>query len=180
MKNIALAMLVLMPGMSLAADQSPYVGEELRSIKSLTSQEVESLRSGGGMGFAKLAELNHYPGPKHVLELADELNLTPSQIFETEALFEEMRISAVVLGEELLAAEMALDQEFSRGAISPEALESALLSIGKLRAQLRYVHLEAHLRQRRLLTTEQIAKYDETRGYRGAAYDHLDHQKNHN
>jgi hypothetical protein len=180
MKNIVLAVLALMSGMSLAADQSPYVGEELRSIKSLTSQEIESLRSGGGMGFAKLAELNHYPGPKHVLELADDLDLTLSQVSETEALFEEMRLSAVVLGEELLEAEMALDQDFSRRAISPQSLESALLSIGRIRAQLRYVHLEAHLRQQRLLTTEQIAKYDETRGYRGAAHDHLEHPNSHN
>jgi len=98
------------------------------------------------MGFAKLAELNHYPGPKHVLELAVDLGLTRSQVSETEALFEKMRLNAVVLGEELLEAEMALDQDFSQGAISPESLESALLSIGRIRAQLRYVHLEAHLR----------------------------------
>ena len=132
------------------------------------------------MGFAKLAELNHYPGPKHVLELANDLDLTPSQVSETEALFEEMRTSAVVLGEDLLAAEMELDQDFSRGTISAESLESALWSIGRIRAQLRYVHLEAHLRQRRLLTTEQIAKYDETRGYKGVAHDHLEHPKGHN
>ena len=91
-----------------------------------------------------------------------------------------MRASAVALGEELLAAEMELDQEFSLGTISAESLESALLSIGRIRAQLRYVHLEAHLRQRRLLTPEQIAKYDETRGYKGVAHDHLEHPKSHN
>jgi hypothetical protein len=180
MKNMVLAVLALMSGMSLAADQSPYAGEELRSIKSMSSEEIESLLSGGGMGFAKLAELNHYPGPKHVLELVDDLDLTPSQVSETEALFEEMRSSAVLLGEELLEAEMALDRDFSQGAINPESLESALLNLGKIRAQLRYVHLEAHLRQKRLLTTEQIAKYDETRGYRGMAHDHSEHPRDHN
>jgi hypothetical protein len=180
MKNILLPVLVLMFGMSLAADQSPYVGEELRSIKSLTSQEIESLESGGGMGFAKLAELNHYPGPKHVLELAGDLDLTPSQLVETQALFEEMRLKAVALGKELLAAESALDQDFSGGTISPQSLESALLAIGKIRAQLRYVHLEAHLRQQRLLTGEQIAVYDETRGYRGTVHEHTEHRESHN
>ena len=180
MKNTLLAMLALISGMSLAADQSPYAGEELRSIKSMSSQEIEYLLSGGGMRFAKLAELNHYPGPKHVLELADDLDLTPSQVSETEALFEEMRSGAVVLGKELLRAEMALDKDFSQGAISPESLESALLNLGKIRAQLRYVHLEAHIRQKHLLTTEQIARYDETRGYRGASHDHSEHPKGHN
>lgn len=179
MKNTILAVLVLMSGISVATDQSPYAGEELRSVKSMSSQEIDSLLSGGGMGFAKLAELNHYPGPKHVLELAADLDLTPSQLSETEALYEEMRSSAVVLGEELLDAEMALDEDFSQGAINTESLESALLNLGKIRARLRFVHLEAHLRQKHLLTTEQIAKYDEIRGYRGAAHDHSKHSKDH-
>ena len=177
MKTIALAALALMFGISHAADRSPYEGEELRSIKSLTSQEIKSLQSGGGMGFAKLAELNHYPGPKHVLELADDLDLTTSQVAETNALFEEMQLNAIGLGKELLEAEMALDQDFSKGAVSAETLEGALLRIGEIRAQLRYVHLEAHIRQQRLLTTDQISKYDESRGYRGAAHDHLMHTK---
>ena len=180
MRKFILPVLALMSGISLAVDQSPYAGEELRSLKSLSSQEIESLRSGQGMRFAKLAELNHYPGPKHVLELADDLDLTPFQVVETEVFFEEMRLNAVVLGEELLDAEMGLDRDFERGAISPGLLESALLKIGRIRAQLRYVHLEAHLRQQRLLTAEQIAKYDEIRGYRGAAHDHIRHPNSHN
>ena len=104
MRIIVLPVLALISGISLANEQSPYAGEELRPLKSFSSQEIESLRSGQGMGFAKLAELNHYPGPKHVLELADDLELTPFQVAETEALFEEMRINAVALGEELLEA----------------------------------------------------------------------------
>jgi hypothetical protein len=127
------------------------------------------------MGFAKPAELNHYPGPKHVLELVDDLDLTPSQVSETEVLFEEMRSSAVVLGKDLLEAELALDKDFSQGTINAESLRTALLNAGKIRAQLRYIHLEAHLRQKRLLTTDQIAKYDEIRGYRGATHDSQGH-----
>lgn len=179
MKMIIFAVLTLIMSVSLTADQSPYEGEELRPIKSLSSQEIESLKSGQGMGFAKLAELNHYPGPKHVLELADDLELTLSQAAETKALFEEMRISAVALGEELVEAEMALDRDFARGTISAEILESALLHIGGIRTQLRYVHLEAHLGQQSLLTAEQIAKYDEIRGYLGTAHEHQGHSKSH-
>ena len=180
MKKELLALLALVSGISLAADLSPYAGEELRSLKSISAQEIESLRSGGGMGFAKLAELNHYPGPKHVLELAAELGLTPSQVSETEALFEEMRSMAVVLGEDLIDAETALDGKFSQGAISANSLQSALLDIGRIRAQLRFVHLEAHLRQKQILTPEQVANYDETRGYLGEARDHAGHSEGHN
>jgi hypothetical protein len=165
MNKIALLFLCATPCLSVATDQSPYAGEELRSIKSLSEQEIESLQVGNGMGFAKLAELNHYPGPKHVLELADHLVLSPSQSASTQSLFDEMQRKAVSLGKQLLHAELRLDREFGKGSISPQMLKSALLEIGELRAQLRYVHLEAHLRQRQLLSPEQISKYDAVRGY---------------
>ena len=42
----------------LVAEESTYAEEELPSLKLLTSHEIESLRFGGGMGFAKVAELN--------------------------------------------------------------------------------------------------------------------------
>ena len=180
MQKEFLAILALVSGISLAADQSPYAGQELRALKSMSAQEIESLRSGGGMGFAKLAELNHYPGPKHVLDLAADLGLTQSQISDTEALFEEMQSMAVVLGEQLIDAEMALDGAFSQGAISANSLQSALLDIGRIRAQLRFVHLGAHLRQKQILTPEQVTIYDETRGYLGEAGDHAGHSEGHN
>lgn len=180
MKGISLLILALLSGVILAAEQSPYAGEEVRSIKSLSAEEVEALKSGAGMGFAKLAELNHYPGPKHVLDLANDLDLTPSQLAETKALFVEMQLNAVALGEKLLEAEMDLDRQFERGTVSPESLDSALSEVGRMRAHLRYVHLEAHLRQQRLLTAKQIVKYDEVRGYRDAAQDHNQHSRGHN
>jgi len=105
--------------------------------------------------------------------------LTPSQLTESQELFVEMQRSAVALGEKLLEAEMDLDLEFEQGTITPESLNSALSEIGRLRAQLRYVHLEAHLRQRHLLSANQIAKYDEVRGYRDPGHDHKNHSKNH-
>lgn len=165
---------------SFAADPSQYIGEESRAIKSLSAQEVDSLRRGDGMGFAKLAELNHYPGPKHVLDVSDELGLSPTQIVETEFLFEQMQSNAVALGEELIAAESRLGQDFADKSVTPQTLEAALLKIGNLRARLRYVHLEAHLRQAQLLSADQIARYDSLRGYQDAAQDHSHHAGSHN
>lgn len=179
MNGISLLIVALLSGAALAVDQSPYAGQEIRSIKSLSADEVEALRSGRGMGFAKLAELNHYPGPRHVLDLADDLELTPSQLAESQEVFVEMQRSAVALGEELLDAEMNLNREFEHGTITPESLKSTLSEIGKIRAHLRYVHLEAHLRQRNLLSAKQIEKYDEVRGYGNPAHDHNHHSINH-
>ena len=169
MNKLAAICVILIPCISFASDQSPYAGENLRSIKSLSEQEIESLSAGNGMGFAKLAELNHYPGPKHVLEVSDELELSPLQIAETRSLYEQMHKNAVTLGNRLLAAESQLDREFENARVSAETLETALLEIGRIRAQLRFVHLEAHLRQKQLLSPKQISKYDAVRGYHGAA-----------
>jgi len=179
MKVIVLLISAFVLAPTHASELSPYSGEELRFIKSLSPKEIESLRAGEGMGFAKLAELNRYPGPKHVLELADRLELSPSQLNKSEALFEDMRSKAVALGEELLEAEKGLDYDFEKGAITAGSLKSALTVSGRIRTQLRYVHLEAQLRQKHLLTTEQIAKYGEIRGYRHAEHDHQGHPKSH-
>ncbi|MGB1816363.1 MAG: hypothetical protein ACPHJ3_13480, partial [Rubripirellula sp.] len=48
---------------------------ETRVIKSLSSSDIDGLLSGAGMGYAMAAELNRFPGPKHVLELADEMGI---------------------------------------------------------------------------------------------------------
>jgi hypothetical protein len=176
-KYIASLFLIVFPYILLASETSPYVGEELRPIKSLSESEIQSLRNGDGMGFAKVAELNHFPGPKHVLEISEELRLSSSQRAATEILFEEMRRNAVALGEQLVLAESRLDREFENGTINTEALKMALLEIGKLQAQLRFVHLEAHLRQNRLLSPDQVLMYDTVRGYTGALHNHQEHSK---
>lgn len=175
MKYIASLILIGCPLLALATEPSPYMGEELRSIKSLSVHEVQSLLRGDGMGLAKAAELNHFPGPKHVLEVADELELSPSQRAETEALFDEMRRNAKALGEKLVLAESRLDREFETGSVNAKSLDTALSEIGKLRARLRFIHLEAHLQQKRILSPHQVKKYDTVRGYDRSSHDHRKH-----
>lgn len=77
------------------SQSSPYVGQELRDIKALAAQEISDYLSGKGMGLAKAAELNGYPGPAHVLDLATQLNLTTDQTIKTEALFKRMQARAI-------------------------------------------------------------------------------------
>ncbi len=166
MKKIALLMLSLLVATPAVATESPYAGEEERAIKSLSSKEVAALRAGKGMGFARLAELNGYPGPRHVLDLADELELTAAQRADSEAIFREMKAAAVTLGEALIRAESELDQAFANDAIDQAALEAGLLEIGDMRARLRLVHMAAHLKQAELLSDAQITAYSSLRGYR--------------
>jgi len=78
------------------------------------------------MGLAKAAELNGYPGPAHVLELAAQLDLTPAQKIKTEVLFKKMQARAIPLGKELVEEERALDRLFASRAVNSESLGQAL------------------------------------------------------
>jgi hypothetical protein len=89
-----------------------YAGEETREIKSLSQSEIADLLSGRGMGLARAAELNGYPGPMHVLELASQLKLSGSQEAKTREVFSRMQASAKELGAQLVDAERSLDLLF--------------------------------------------------------------------
>lgn len=164
---------------SLAAEQSPYVGLEDREIKSLSPEQIEQYRSGEGMGLAMPAELNDYPGPKHVLELAADLELSAEQRTAVQAAFDAMHAEAVRLGEQVVERERRLDALFAGGAVTAEALRADLDEIGRLQAELRYVHLAAHLETRRILDEEQVERYGRLRGYGDGGHAHGQHGHGH-
>ena len=145
--------------------ESPYAGMEGSEIPALTVQELEDLRSGAGMGFAKAAELNHYPGPRHVLEMGEALRLTDDQRMEIEGIHAGMKARAIELGEAIIEAERALDARFEHGHIDDEALASATMEIAILYGRLRHTHLRAHLATTDVLGKGQVAEYDRLRGY---------------
>jgi Spy/CpxP family protein refolding chaperone len=133
------------------------------------------------MGLALPAELNGYPGPRHVLDLADALDLTAGQRAQTQRLFEAMQAQAIVLGKQLLAAEAALDELFATGQASDVAVEIAALEIGRAQGALRGHHLRYHVAMREVLSSHQIMRYQQLRGYaaddahgRGGHGDHRD------
>lgn len=150
-----------------AADEtpSPYAGQESCEIKSLSERQLTGYREGQGMGYAKAAELNHYPGPRHVLDLADRLDLDTDQAERVEAIFEEMNSSAVSLGKEIVSQEAELNSLFAAGSIDVKTLGTLLSQIAELEGRLRFVHLAAHLKTRAVLSDRQVQQYDTLRGY---------------
>lgn len=150
---------------ALASEASPYAGQEAREIKALSASEITGLLSGKGMGYAKAAELNGYPGPAHVLDLAEELGISTEQRNATQAIFDQMETSAKERGADLVSAERALDEMFKSKAIDESSLSELVTKIGRFQSQLRAVHLKAHLEQRRLLNERQVTEYTMLRGY---------------
>jgi Spy/CpxP family protein refolding chaperone len=166
MRNWVAVVVLLMVPCTLQAQEVPeHAGHHEAGSASLAEAEVAGLLSGAGMGQALAAELNGYPGPKHVVELASELELSPEQLTAAQHLEQETQAKSKALGREIVDLERALDGAFASGAIDEERLSKMVDEIGRLRAALRLNHLSAHLKMADMLSTEQRQRYSELRGY---------------
>lgn len=150
----------------------PYAGQDQRQIASLSAEDIATLEKGEGWSLAKPAELNGYPGPAHVLEFAEELNLEPQQKERIEASFQAMKAKAVDLGKALIEAEAALDKAFKSGSVTSDILSKHLQLAGNIRSSLRAAHLYAHMEITPILTQHQRQRYAELRGYAGGHHVH--------
>lgn len=133
--------------------------------------EQEALESGQGIGMAMVADRNGYPGPRHILDTKEKLQLSPDQERKVQALFESMHARAVVLGNEVLAKEAELERLLSGGDPDEAGVRRLLAESAALRAELRWVHFSAHLEARGILTPEQLHLYHAAR-YGPAAHAH--------
>jgi Spy/CpxP family protein refolding chaperone len=160
MVSIVLA-LVLSIGASRASQHvHPQASPaDATATSALSAEAVKQLLDGDGMGLARPAETNGYPGPKHLLDRSSELSLTTEQQKQIAAIRQQVLEQARPLGSQIVAAERALDAAFKAGTLTEEQLRSQLEAIAALQAQLRLVHLRAHLLTKPLLTPEQARKY---------------------
>lgn len=111
------------------------------------------------------AELNGYPGPLHVLELAPKIKLSDDQVALTKKLYSEMQAEAKAAGEKVIEAERELDSLFAHKKASAETVAVAVSRAANEQGKLREIHLRYHLRMIDALTPEQIASYNKLRGY---------------
>jgi Spy/CpxP family protein refolding chaperone len=133
--------------------------------KTLSADEIQGLLNGEGMGMAKAAELNHYPGPRHVLDLASQLQPSEFQRSKAQEIYDRMHDEAVRLGKAILHKEEELDNIFKKAEVDSNKLKTLVMETARLRGELRLVHLFAHLEMKRVLSRGQIEKYDELQGY---------------
>lgn len=136
-----------------------------REIKALSEQQIEGLRGGKGMAMAMPAELNGYPGPLHVLELASQLGLTAQQQAQTKELYTQMLDAAKAQGEQVIEAERALNALFAQKKATAESVASAVSHAAMAQGKLRETHLRYHLSMMDVLSPEQVATYHSLRGY---------------
>ena len=160
---------LLLTSAAAANAQTPYAGMQARPIKALSEHQVADLGAGRGMGLALAAELNGYPGPSHLLELADKLNLSTDQRAAIQRLFDSMKAEAIPLGSKLIEQESDLDKEFASHTVTPESLKASTGAVAATQGALRETHLKYHLSTAALLNSGQMQRYTELRGYGGQA-----------
>ena len=165
MRRLIAPVILAVMAVSPAVADARYAGLQQRPIKALSAAQIDDLRAGRGMGMALAAELNAYPGPRHVLDLSDKLGLSAAQRERVSRLFDEMARRAKALGGQILEAERELDRLFAERRAGDAELRSMTAEIARLNGDLRYVHLGYHLSVRGLLSDCQIAQYSALCGY---------------
>jgi len=164
MKIVAIVLALSLASMAFA-ESSPSAGRENRPLKSLSSGEEAALLNGEGRGLAKSAELNGYPGPRHVLDLEQKLELSVDQVKKINSIYQRMHEDATRLGRDLVDRETALEQMFASQDADSDKLMALSAEIGSLNGRLRATHLLAHLETRAVMTDAQIQQYKQLRGY---------------
>ena len=170
---------LLLPAQNL---KMSHAGQQVGEVRSLSTDEIQGLLNGEGMGTARAAELNHYPGPRHVLDFDSQLQLSEVQRSKTQEIYGRMHDEAVRLGKTILHKEEELDNIFKKAEVDSNKLKTLVMEIAQLRGELRLVHLLAHLEMKRVLSREQIKKYDELQGYgthEGPMFDKYHHHESH-
>ena len=127
-------------------------------LSGVSEQEKEMLLKGGGLGAGMIAMTNGYPGPKHVLEMGDELELTAAQRESIGTIYGKVKAESVKLGTELVEKDEALAALFTSGSVSTKDVEKRSREIGELQGRLRAAHLNAHVQTHAELTPAQLAK----------------------
>jgi len=161
---VASALVAVALGAAAVWASSPHGGHDgHRSARRCAAEFDQVVGSGRGFGMAFVADQQGYPGPMHVLELADRLGLTAEQERRARELMDAMFTASRPRSAALLDAERRLRALFASGAADEESVRVAVAEVERARAELRMVHLRAHLAARDLLTAEQRSAYHEAR-----------------
>ncbi|MFG0274816.1 MAG: hypothetical protein ACF8QF_07155 [Phycisphaerales bacterium] len=146
------------------ATEHAGVGDPL--LRHLTPAQIRGLGAAAGLGLAKPAELHGLPGPKHVLELADDLELTDEQRDRTQRAYERMRDRAIPAGQRVLDAERRVGEVMqSHPRVIEDEVARALDDAADAWRLLAREHIVAHAEMLSILTPAQVQRYSVLRGY---------------
>jgi Spy/CpxP family protein refolding chaperone len=137
-------------------------GQGHRAAEACAEEAKKVVAEGRGFGMAFAADQHGYPGPMHVLELKDVLELTSDQEAVTRSLEAAVR-AEIQKSARLIDAEQRLDRLFASGGATEEVVRAVVADVEAARSEVRLVHLLAHLKMREVLTEEQRRLYHQRR-----------------
>ena len=170
MAFVGLVALFSFANVASANPPSPYAGEERREIKSLSPQEIGDYLAGKGMGLAKAAELNGYPGPAHVLlpRRSSSAERKPARRIYSSACRKTPLVGPPLI-------DGGNGQAVCLRTVTPETLNASLSASARFKRS--SAISGGAPTQTQILTPAQTAKYVELRGYGGDRLDTGQHHK---
>jgi hypothetical protein len=123
--------------------------------------DKELLVKGEAAGQTLAAEINGYPAPQKIIIYKDQLGLSKDQLRKMSEIMTNLPISTTVKGEDIVGAEEELSKLFESGNINEKILRAKLERIGKMRAELRFMHLQVYLKEKQILSVKQWERLKE-------------------
>ena len=123
--------------------------------QSTVPTDKDQLLSGEVAGQTLVAEKNGYPSPQKIISFKDQIGLSKDQLKKMNEILTNLPISATIKGQDIIEAEEELNKLFDSGTINEKTLRAKLERIGKMRADLRFVHLQVYLKEKLILTAKQ-------------------------
>jgi Spy/CpxP family protein refolding chaperone len=115
----------------------------------------DQLLKGDPAGQTAVAENNGFLSPQKIVSLKEQLGLTKDQLRKMDEMLTNLPISVNVKGQEIVEAEEELNKLFESGTINEKTLRVKLERIGKMRADLRFIHLQVYLREKQIISAKQ-------------------------
>lgn len=150
MKTIILTIILIISHSALLFSQIPSDRDAL----------LKGLEGDNG----KTAEMNKYPSPKDLLELATTLNLSSVQKSRLIEIRDNTISRAKQLGKEIVQIENELHKAFQARIINEKSCTDDAQQIGRLRGRLRAVFLTSHIRAKAVLNDSQVSMYRKIQG----------------
>lgn len=129
--------------------------------RTLTYAQYQAYLNGeAGEDLARVAEMNHYPLPDKVLKWRNEIDLSPIQIKKITEASAYLRRRRLQIGGSIIDTEKMLDSMFRYNKVQDGNLIFYATRYGSYQGELRNALLQACLSTQKLLSQQQLKKYE--------------------
>ncbi|WP_214072440.1 hypothetical protein [Mucilaginibacter sp. dw_454] len=130
-------------------------------VRTLTYQQYEGLLKGeADEDMARVAEMNHYPLPEKVLKYKYEIDLSPIQVKKLTEAKDYLHRRRLQIGGSIIDTEHQLDSMFRYNHVQDGNLIFYANRYGLYQGELKNAFLQACLSTRKLLSDQQMAKFE--------------------